>query len=809
MRSIVKILLVALMAGAASAADIKLVEDGKPVASIVTAAKPTRSAQLAVKEFNHYLKKITGAELPTLTDAQDVKGPLVLIGESKLTKAMGFENANLEKQEYLIKTAPGRLVLMGHDGQEFGPIDYEGSGLWEGWGTDGWYTKPVGTCYAVHDFLSKLCGVRWYLPTELGEVVPKAGTLAFERIDVKRKPDVEYREHACWSFEMPRKLYMTPDEIANKVEKLPVREKNLFYLRHKEGGRGFVANHSFRQLQKTLSETHPECGALQPDGTRSFRQLCYLSGTVQDEIMKGVEAKLAWEKANPSANPYDRNKYIPLVPDDYRDWCCCPTCAKYFDAARKDDYKKHFSNGNASNYVWTFVNQMAGKIKEAAPDKQVTALAYWDYYLPPSIPGFKFQDNVAVMLCRTNLTQYGPLFAPDGYRKEDMLKWKSLVKDLYAWEYILFPQFGKDNLFPAVVPHRIAEAMKFHKELGTKGVYYEGNGNFWRYPAMEHLHNYMAMTLNDDADQNPDQILEEYYRLFFGPAAEPMKEFNEEMERLFVQGGELFKKSIAGGANNTSLDAKFCWTKLCPPGKLRELAALMEKAKALATDEPYKSRVALMDNAILQFMKTHSERTARALNMKVCGASPLLKPAAAIPGPTDPIWEQTIPLKNFFDASEGLENDTDVMVFNDDSNLYFYINCRQEEPVKSEPRPKDGPAYADDSVEVFIDPKDGSTYRHFIVNASGSVLDEKGKDLSWNGAETALSGKDDKGWHVILKVPFQDIGATPKAGTSWGMNFCRNRISRLYTAKQYSSWAPMNGGSFHAPEKFGRIVFTK
>lgn len=799
----------------AYAADITLVKDGIPQATIMTAAKPTKSAQIAVKEFNHYMKKITGTELPVITDDKDEKGSLVLIGESCYANAMGFKNTDFEKQEYLIKITPGRLVLMGFDGQEFGTIDYEGNGLWKEWGTDGWFTNPVGTCYATHDFLRKLCGLRWYLPTDLGEVVPGNKTLSFEKMEIRRKPYLEYRDHSCWAFDMPAKLYMLPDETVDKAEKLPLREKNLFYLRHKEGGRGFVANHSFGGWENRFSKTHPKYGALQPDGLRNFRQLCYLSEAVQDQIMKDIEERIAGEKANPSVNMYDRNKYIVIMPGDYKDWCCCPECSRHFDPANKDDFKKHFSNGYASNYVWPFINRMAEKVKKIAPDKQVTCAAYWDYYLPPAMPGFKLQDNVAVMLCRTGLTQYGPLFAEDGYRKEDMLKWKELAKDLYAWEYVLFPLYGKDNLFPAIVPRRVAEAMKFHKELGTKGIFYQHcANNFWRYPAMEHLHNYMAMTLNDDIDQDPNAILNEYYKLFFGPAAKPMKAFNEEMEKMFVDGGGLFKKSIAGGANETAIDAQFCWTKLCPPGKIKELSALMEKAKLLAKDEPYKSRIALMDNSILQFMKIHSERTFRVSNLKIRGTSPFLKTAAgSVPGPSNPLWAKTIPIEDFFDASAGLDNDTKVMIFNDDANLYVYLNCLQAEPVKSEKRPRDDlNICGDDSVEIFIDPKDGQGYKQFIVNASGSLLDDRELDFSWNGAAEIQTGTNDKGWYAILKIPLRNIStkisSAPEPGTSWGMNFCRNRISRINTGKQYTSWALMSG-NFHQPEKFGQVIFTR
>ena len=46
--------------------------------------------------------------------------------------------------------------------------------------------KPLGSCHAVHTFLEKYLGVRWYLPTEIGEVVPKRKTIEVPAIKIRR-----------------------------------------------------------------------------------------------------------------------------------------------------------------------------------------------------------------------------------------------------------------------------------------------------------------------------------------------------------------------------------------------------------------------------------------------------------------------------------------------------------------------------------------------------------------------------------------------------------------------------------------------
>jgi len=60
----------------------------------------------------------------------------------------------------------------------------------------GAYRLVRGSLNAVCGFLMKL-GVRWYLPGELGEVVPKMKSITLPKIDETVKPDFEMRRLAA------------------------------------------------------------------------------------------------------------------------------------------------------------------------------------------------------------------------------------------------------------------------------------------------------------------------------------------------------------------------------------------------------------------------------------------------------------------------------------------------------------------------------------------------------------------------------------------------------------------------------------
>ncbi len=146
----------------AAAADLVIVQDGQPKATIVIAKEapdPVRQKlQTAADELQTYLQKISGAKLPIVDDAQNPAGALILVGRSRLTDALGIAiPAGLtparREEGFVIACRGDRLLLAGNN--------------------DGPYH---GTEYAVYDFLRSL-GVRWFMPGEFGEVVPQQKTI--------------------------------------------------------------------------------------------------------------------------------------------------------------------------------------------------------------------------------------------------------------------------------------------------------------------------------------------------------------------------------------------------------------------------------------------------------------------------------------------------------------------------------------------------------------------------------------------------------------------------------------------------------
>ncbi|NCO34329.1 MAG: hypothetical protein GW893_10800 [Armatimonadetes bacterium] len=150
--------LAALGVGCVHGAGLTLVQDGKPLARIVIdAEKPTRAAQFAAYELQHHVKLITGAELPIVGKAEGTKGVLILVGESDATRELKIRSGDFHGEEYLLKFAGNKIVLIGNDTPDYGRVDY----------ADHQTFPALGYCYrsttyAVYDFLERCCGVRFY-----------------------------------------------------------------------------------------------------------------------------------------------------------------------------------------------------------------------------------------------------------------------------------------------------------------------------------------------------------------------------------------------------------------------------------------------------------------------------------------------------------------------------------------------------------------------------------------------------------------------------------------------------------------------
>lgn len=193
---------------------------------------------------------------------------------------------------------------------------------------------------------------------------------------------------------------------------------------------------------------------------------------------------------------------------------------------------------------------------------------------------------------------------------------------------------------------------------------------------------------------------------------------------------------------------------------------------------------------------------------------------------SDPIWQSASTAADFMPLGGGGELapvQTTAYVACSADALHLAFRC--EEPsvasLHRESTTDSDPVWNDDCVEVFLDTEnDGVGYLHLGVGAGGGKTQERraGKQwytdwYSWGAAggveappwsSAVKVGAD--AWFVEITLPFDKLGGAPRAGKTWGVQFCRTR--RASGKEENSAWTYVDGDKYARPDRFGTLVFT-
>jgi len=180
---------------------------------------------------------------------------------------------------------------------------------------------------------------------------------------------------------------------------------------------------------------------------------------------------------------------------------------------------------------------------------------------------------------------------------------------------------------------------------------------------------------------------------------------------------------------------------------------------------------------------------------------------------SDPCWASA-PLVSGFTLHgqpyEAVDVQTAFRVTYDEETLYFLIVADEPQAAQltqpSVVRRDSQDVFKHECVELFLDPgHDHVLYYQIAVNLVGAVFDGKRKDTRWNGQVRGAAKVGNGRWTMEVALRLADIGvAKPQPGTMLGFNVCRDR---LVNEKQWSSWAPIEGG-FHNAPLFGHLLLS-
>lgn len=515
---------------------LDLVRDGKPVATIVTAAPrevaepapakgkaPKRKAAVvesdeayAARVLNEWVKKITDTELP-VADKAPASGPVIYVGQAALAAGLKLDDIVSPSREGVRIVADGQRVLIA--GQ-----------------------SEAATLKAVCRFLEAL-GCRYLMDGPLGEVFPRSPTLAVGNLNLAEKPGLQWRN-----------------------PKGPSWNARLWKAWNGAGGEAFGHSHSWGSYVSAADfEAHPEFFSLGADGQRKNNGwICTSNPGLREHFAKNVIAAIERGSRNPS-----------LSPTDGRGYCQCPTCK-----AQDDPKAFEPSSGtvSVSNRYVDFFDWIGRRVAPSHPESVLSFYCYADYTQPPTVKR-PLAPNLCAMIAPIRYCRLHPVGHPGCASREQQVTmtdgWADVAKRLGYYNYMY-------NLADGTLPmFKFSACQKEFPYLAGKGLTYmtiEVLSNWHIYGPQI----YLSLRLAYDPHADPVAIMEDYWPKFYGPKAAPhMKAYwmgiDAAQQRLKTHAGSFFGLA-----------------QVYTPEFLAQCEGLLAKAAATAKgDAVYEQRVAL------------------------------------------------------------------------------------------------------------------------------------------------------------------------------------------------------------------------
>ena len=568
----------------AATGPIQLTEQGQPRACILLPPSPSPAPRLAALELQHGVWKISGATLPIRTANRSFSGVRLQVDGAEFTEAdwqVTPDKLPLDRYEYIIDFVLGGIILLGRDaaattGTE---IDYAAAtgqnGASERVKLPGMFDDQ-GTLRASYDFLERFCGVRFYGPKADAVVFPKQPTIEIQPRNLRRQPAIPHVSGSqTYDWPIMRGQYGTPspDELA------------LFSRRLRWGGTPWWTSHTLHQYPARFPR------AQYPDFYAGSDRLCFSSVALARRVAQDA-ADYFDGKTVPGIDLPKDSDYYPVVPEDAASYCRCERCQALREPAkncvnRSAEGVELFNDGRSSRLWFTFVNRIATALKKTHPDKYLSTLAYENYFWHPPFP---VEPNVSVAPCLAIRNHWHLK-----YRENELPHYQEWVQDkrpLFLWNYYCFPEepavINKWSCFPGFMSHYEAKMIQQYARDGVRGVFLCGIG--------EQVDYYLTLKMYDDPTLNVDAVLDEFFRLYFGAAAEPMKRFYALIESTYSS-PENWPQG--GGFHQTQALA---WGTLGTEARMDKLKGFMDEAVAAAVEPITKARVERWRVGVWQYM---------------------------------------------------------------------------------------------------------------------------------------------------------------------------------------------------------------
>jgi len=513
-----------------------IIEPSAALAMIVLPPKPTRVHRLAAEELQLYLRRISDVEVPIAASNTAREDAFRLLIGREHAEASGQVPDGLMEEGFRLKTGERYLLFAGQN--------------------------DLGTLWAVYAFLEEHLGVRWLMPGELGEVVPKKATVAIGQIDETQEPDFVFRSIGAnvWSRRNRMNGRMTIDGKRAGF--------NMWGGYHTLGRllhpTKYFDEHPdwFPEIDHKRVKCNPRWAP--PQGYTYGNQICTTNPGAIAQVVDNIRSLL---KQDPSI------RVVSVGPNDGQGWCQCEDCVALDEPNVGRDQRM-------SRRLLVFYNAVAREIRKTHPGVLIKGGAYNVYTRPPRDPGLKAEPNLAVMICHyerycMNHSVFDKTCQRNPAYRELLDDWRRLVDHVYFYEY-----YQKYNWceMPWAIVHTIRRDIPSFKRLGIDGLFTQCST---RNASTMLLNYYVAAKLLWDADLDVDALLADFYEKYYGAACGPMRHYHEAWEHALASSGRCFP---GGGVNSVGIYT---------PDLLDQCAGYLQDGLRLAKNNAVRDRIRL------------------------------------------------------------------------------------------------------------------------------------------------------------------------------------------------------------------------
>ena len=466
----------------------------------------TPSAEFAKEELQKYIEKACGFRLADY----DGQAHFISLGENEYSKEViaGYDFSDLNEEGFYILPKDGNVYIFG--------------------------ASLKSVIFGAYEFLEHYLGVR-FISTDCFHV-PAQPCVEIPDEVVKRAPISAQRIYLSYpgcedlgvSLRYKFSADFTPD-----CSDLGIKSKWYTKIPTSHNSCCFVPYEKYK-------DTHPEffnvhCYNL--FRTLTVVELCYSNGLTDDgEWDESVETSVlsvATESMLRFMEEDEEVKYFMFGRADNEDCRCrCPRCTR-----AREKY------GDAGIMI-VFMNAMAKKLRQIYAekgkvfDKKLITFAYGSTVEPPVKDGKPICKQV--IPDESLYLRYAPINSNYAYALEDEKNektrkqiegWSSLTKNIMIWDYNV-NYYDYFWYFPNLA--YLKENMKTYQRMSAHYIMKQGANNvtpIWH----DELHAYVSSKLFWDIDADVDALAREYVSLYFGPGAEKVQAYIDEMEAFYEE----------------------------------------------------------------------------------------------------------------------------------------------------------------------------------------------------------------------------------------------------------------------------------